>query len=105
VPRLASGVDLTSHPRARTYRTLLGTAAHEPPDIAGHYKIVRIGCGTSCVTIAVIDRANKKVFFLKILGVLQWAKWYCKDYGPDYQPDRRLLVIRGTTVQRRPLRD
>jgi hypothetical protein len=96
VPKLASGVDLTSHPRARTYRTLLRTAAQEPPDFAGHYKIVRIGCGTSCVTIAVIDRATKKVFFPKILGVIQWANWYCKDYGPDYRLDSRLLVIRGT---------
>ena len=72
-PRLASGVDLTSHPRARTFRTLLRAAAQEPPDFAGHYKIVRIGCGTSCVTIAVIDRATRNVFFPKGLGVIQWA--------------------------------
>jgi hypothetical protein len=95
-PRLASGVDLASHPRARMYRTLLRTTAQESPDFAGHYKIVRIGCGSRCVTIALIDRATRKVFFPKALGVIQWANWYCKDYGPDYRLDSRLLVIRGT---------
>jgi hypothetical protein len=56
-PRLTS-------PSLRRFRTVLRTAAAEGPNFAGHYTIAMWGCGSPCVSLAVIDAVNGSVTFV-----------------------------------------
>jgi hypothetical protein len=87
--------DLGSHPMARRYRTMLSRAAKQRPDFAGHYTIARIGCGVSCIQIAVIDSTNGHVYFPTDPEIVQWAGWWHDPYGPQYLLSGRLLVVYG----------
>jgi len=76
-------VDLKSHPRAKMFRTILRNAASEGPNFADHYRIVRWGCGTSCIEYAVIDLSNGKVFISPKPAVTDLV----------FHLDSRLLVV------------
>src|SRR5258706_4769283 len=39
----------------RSYRTRIREGAEKGPNFAGHYTIATWGCGSSCVSIAIID--------------------------------------------------
>ncbi len=39
----------------RSYRTQIREGAAKGPNFAGHYTIAEWGCGSSCVSIAIID--------------------------------------------------
>jgi hypothetical protein len=57
---------------ARTYRTVIREGAKAGVNFAGHYTVVTIGCGTSCIRAVVIDRMTGKVQFTPVgpgLGV------------------------------------
>jgi hypothetical protein len=56
-------VNLASYPGARQFRTNLRKGAPKGPNFAGHYTIVRWGCGTACQSGAIIDAVNGRVFF------------------------------------------
>ena len=56
-------VDLSSHPRARRYRTMLRTQAQEGANFAGHYTIAGWGCGIACLEFAIVDASTGKVYF------------------------------------------
>jgi len=94
--------DLTSHPLARRYRTVLTRSAADGPDFAGRYTVVRIGCGTSCIHIAVVDAISGQVYFPKNLETIQWAGWWHEPYGPQYRGDSRLLVVYGSVGESGP---
>src|SRR5262250_1611988 len=47
---------------ARMFRTQIREAARKGPNFAGHYTVAEWGCGSGCVTIAVIDAVSGKVF-------------------------------------------
>lgn len=61
VPRIAP-LDLRSNTLAKTYKTALTKGAAQGPNFAGHYTIVGWGCGTSCVSFAIVDALTGKVF-------------------------------------------
>src|SRR5437867_8720028 len=82
--------DLSSHPMAGRYRTVLRDAAKKGPDFAGHYTLVRIGCGTSCVMVALVDAVNGRVYFPRGLHMVQWGGWWHEPYGPEYRLSSRL---------------
>jgi hypothetical protein len=64
VPNLkAAQVDLKSHPRATRYRTKLREGAAEGPNFAGHFTVVGLGCGTSCIQWAVVDARTGAIYF------------------------------------------
>ena len=48
----------------RMYRTRLNEAAQQKPNFAGHYILTTWGCGTGCLTGAVIDANTGKVHWL-----------------------------------------
>ena len=56
-------VDL-SDPRAFQFRTRLKEGAKEPPNFDGVYRVVLWGCGTACLSGAVIDERNGHVIWL-----------------------------------------
>jgi hypothetical protein len=94
--------DLGSHPLARRYRTVLTRAAANGPNFAGHYTLVRIGCGTSCIHVAVLDAITGQVHFPKNLEIVQWAGWWHTPYGPQYRRHSRLLVVYGSVGESQP---
>ncbi len=50
-----ASVDLSSHPKARTFRTRLREGAKQGFNFAGHYALVKWGCGNECQGALVVD--------------------------------------------------
>src|SRR5258708_19850026 len=46
----------------RWYRTMIRRGAAKGPNFAGHYTIATWGCGTSCVSITIIDPQDAIVY-------------------------------------------
>ena len=91
-------------PGDRKFRTRIREGAAKGPNFAGHFTIVEWGCGTSCVSIAVVDAKTGEIGKppFGILGygyALTFAdgkKTEDDDYEPlSYRRNSRLLVIRG----------
>jgi hypothetical protein len=87
--------NLVTHKDARTYRTVLKRQSKEGPNFAGHYTIVRIGCGTSCAKIAVVDAETGHVYFPENVHYVFWAGWWHEPYGPEFRLTSRLLIVYG----------
>ncbi len=88
--------------QARRFRTQLRNGAAAGPNFAGHYTIVAWGCGTSCVSFAIIDAKNGKVFFPPGLGALAMDHAGLAPGEADppviglrHRRDSRLLVVLG----------
>src|SRR5207249_3061777 len=54
-------VDLNSHPNAKKFRTLLREGSTGPPNFAGHFKVIIIGCGIPCRRVALVDSKTGSV--------------------------------------------
>lgn len=81
----------------KTFATQIRRQAVSPPNFAGHYKVAEWGCGSSCVSIAVIDLATGNVYDgpFEILG---YAIPYRYEGGSDeleYRATSRLMIARG----------
>lgn len=74
-------VNLWSHPKARMFRTRLREGNQQPVNFAGHYKLVQIGCGTSCQISFIIDAKNGNVY-----GGPDTA------LGADFKKDSKLII-------------
>jgi len=75
-------VNLKSHKNARMFRTNLRNAAKRGVNFAGHFVLTGWGCGTGCLTWAVIDGRTGRVFFP---NELRWV-----GAGACNIPDRNL---------------
>jgi hypothetical protein len=98
-PTTVLPADLGSHPRAKRYRTLLRQSDRESPNFAGHFTIVKIGCGTSCALLAVVDRENGRVFFPAEFGALHWSMSDREDYGFLFKLNSRLIRACGDPAE------
>jgi len=92
----------------RLFRTRIREAAKQGPNFAGHYTIAEWGCGSSCVSVAVID-AETGVVHEGPFGTLPYAILfygkalrYDRNAQGEYQYDElsyslnsRLLIARG----------
>ena len=90
----------------RSYRTRIREGAAKGPNFAGHYTIAEWGCGSSCVSIAIIDAKDGGVYNgpFSFLGI-GWgtSPKYEGRYSPSsegfkplsYRIDSRLLIVRG----------
>jgi hypothetical protein len=87
--------NLATHKEARTYRTVIRERAKEGPNFAGQYTIIRIGCGTGCVYIAVVDARTGRVYFPQNLHHVFWAGWWHETYGLQFKLNSRLCVVYG----------
>ena len=91
-----SAPDLSSHPSARSFRTRLREAAETGAvGFAGRFVITAWGCGTTCVTFAMLDARTGAVHFLP--GPVITAEI---DMDADFnvletRPDSRLMVLSG----------
>jgi hypothetical protein len=77
-----ASVNLRSHKDARQFRTRLAAPFEKDTLFAGHYRIVRIGCGMDCQLNFIIDLADGSVMSLRD-----------STYGSLYQSGSRLLII------------
>jgi hypothetical protein len=88
-------------PGERLFRTRIREGAAKGPNFAGHYSIAEWGCGSSCVSIAVVDAKTGHVYWgpfaiLGYGGVLKYADVSQDDYQPlSYKLNSRLFVVRG----------
>ena len=76
-------VDLRSNPNAHRFRTVLRRGARSGPNFAGHLTVVTWGCGTSCITIALVDARTGRVYSSPVGA----------GYGVEHRVDSRLLVV------------
>jgi hypothetical protein len=90
---------IVKHGRAHLYRTLLREDAKQAPNFAGHYTLIRIGCGAATVCPAIMDAETGQVFFPPELNS---AEALLMDTGDvdletlNYRLDSRVLVVAGT---------
>lgn len=93
----ARSIDFRHSPGAGTFRTRLREALAEGTDFAGHYKIAGWGCGTGCISGAIIDVRNGRVYFPEELYALS-VGYFTGEYETEplkYKANSRLLVISG----------
>lgn len=76
-------VDLSSSPRARTFRTRLRTGAAHGPNFAGHYTVVTWRAGTPYgAMLAIVDARNGHVVFGPDMM-----------FGAEYRLESQLLIL------------
>ena len=81
----------------RRFRTMIRDGAKKGSNFAGHYAIAEWGCGSGCVSIAVIDVQSGAVYdgpFGALVNALVDAS---RIEGPEltYHLDSRLFVAQG----------
>lgn len=92
---------LSSHPDARTYRTRLREAARGKVNFAGDWVLATWGCGTTCLTGAVINARSGRVQFLPG-SVCCWFELGEEVNPIDYRADSSLLVLTGMINEEEP---
>ncbi len=89
----------------RLFRTKIGEGSAKGPNFAGHLTVAEWGCGSGCVSIAVVDAKDGRIYPAPF-GILGWGtpvqiyegKFATNQdrFKPlDYRLDSRLLVVRG----------
>jgi hypothetical protein len=94
----AKSINFRNNPGARTMRTRLSEALPDGINFAGHFIVVGWGCGTGCISGAIIDARTGNVLWplpLYALGVWYDGNSYV-DKPVDYQKNSRLLIITGS---------
>ena len=91
-------IDFKKNPDARSFRTRLTEGLKAGVNFAGHYTLVGWGCGTGCISGAVIDARNGHVIWPEQFNAI--GVWYGGDeYAAEpiaYKKNSRLLVISGS---------
>jgi hypothetical protein len=76
----------------------------EGPNFAGHYTVVGIGCGSSCITFAVINTKTGNVITPDSFSTISTVRLDADDFEPNantgywglrYRLDSRLLIVLG----------
>jgi len=95
-PRVTA-INFKTNPDARPFRTRLSEGLRNGVNFAGHYALVGWGCGTGCISGAIVDTRTGKVYWpeqFNAFGVLYTDGNYA--YPPvEYKKNSRLLVIHG----------
>jgi hypothetical protein len=94
----AKSINFKNDPGARTMRTRLKEALAGGTNFAGHYIVAGWGCGTGCISGAIIDARNGNVYWplpLYALGVWYDGNNYVEN-PVEYRKNSRLLIIRGS---------
>lgn len=95
--------DVKTRPRSRLFRTMIREGAKVGPNFAGHYTVVQWGCGTACISYAIIDARSGEVFHPAALqNVDQFEVEIDTPEHPDadmlqFNLASRLIVAYGAT--------
>lgn len=93
---VARDIDFRSHKDARMFRTRLREALRGGVNFAGRYIVATWGCGTGCVSGAIIEARTGKVFFPKELSPFIAGNYYDDDDKPiEYRRNSSLLIMDG----------
>jgi hypothetical protein len=93
---IAAPVKLAT-PSDRMFRTRLTGASKQPPNVAGHYRFAIWGCGSECISGALVDLQTGRVFSPPLatstarFSVCQNAY---ENSGVEYRVDSRLVIVR-----------
>jgi len=82
----------------RLFRSAIREAAAKGPNFAGHYTIAEWGCGSGCMSSAVVDAVTGKVFAapFRILSMpLAESEGGHEYQGAVYQLNSRLFIADG----------
>jgi len=91
-------VPMFSSSKLKNYRTVISEAARKGPNFAGHYTIAEWGCGSGCVSMAIIDARDGRVWGAPVttLSLPLAADANGRTYqGFVYQKQSRLLIVDG----------
>jgi hypothetical protein len=92
-------------PGDRLFRTKIREGAAKGPNFAGHYTIAEWGCGMGCVSMAIVDAGDGRIYDAPFTA-LAWGMPLMKyegEYAPnrdgfqpvEYKLNSRLLIVRG----------
>ncbi len=83
-------------PGDRLFRTKIREGAARGPNFAGHYTIADWGCGMGCISIAIVDAKDGRLYDAPF-RVLAWGVPMMKESVEPlaYNLDSRLLIARG----------
>lgn len=84
--------------KAHLYRTVIREEASLGPNFAGHYTIIRIGCGAATTCLAIADAENGNVYFppeLKTVEALLVDTGAVNVETLNYRWNSSLLVVVG----------
>ena len=91
-------IDFKSSPDARSFRTRLSEAIRGGVNFAGHYVVAGWGCGTGCISGAIIDARNGRVYwpvqFYAMATGIDGNDYV--DKPVEYRKNSRLLILRGS---------
>lgn len=80
---------------SRMFRTRLRSALQQGPiDFAGHYMVVKMGCGTGCLMAGMVDARTGQATEIPVS--LNTRALYEDDKPLVYRADSRLLLVRDT---------
>jgi hypothetical protein len=91
-------------PAQRMFRTMIRQGAAAGPNFAGRYSVAQWGCGSGCVSMALVDAKTGVVFDVPFEALAFWPGYEYQDVSEDPTPDKlgarfrlnsRLFVIRG----------
>jgi len=89
-------VDLSSHPRAKRFRTMLRLGAASGPNFAGGFTFVSWGCGVACQEFAIVEACTGRVYFPPKVKLNAYHAVTDESEPLDYRLDSRLLILRGS---------
>lgn len=80
--------------QARMFRTRLKEGAQAGPNFAGHYTVVRWGCGSGCIEMAVVDARTGVIYWPPFSNVVVGMSGTVED-NPSFNIASKLMVVRG----------
>ncbi len=75
-------IDFSSNPSLEMFYTTVSKQAAEGPNFAGHFTFIHWGCGTDCISYAIIDAITGKSIYNNIEGL-----------SPTFDINSRLLIF------------
>ena len=81
----------------KEFRTQILRESRLPANFAGHYRIAEWGCGTACVSLAVINLRTGAVYDgpFHVLGYAVRRKYEGGEDELEYRLSSGLLIVRG----------
>lgn len=77
-------VDFDSMPELSNFYTLITEGISKGPNFAGHFTFIQWGCGTSCLSFAIVDAISGKIVLYKPV---------IENLVPSYNVNSRLLIF------------
>jgi hypothetical protein len=81
--------------KLKNYRTVISEAARKGPNFAGHYTVAEWGCGSGCVSMAIVDAASGRVYEMPFGSLAMDNPNGSFHKGPIYQLKSRLFIADG----------